>query len=317
MYKPTVMKRLIALTFSVFFFYAPISAQSPCGGDAFRAFDFWIGEWRVETKDGNLAGHNHVKVILDSCVILENWTGAGRSRGKSFNHYDWQTKQWKQKWVDNFASNLEFTGTVKNDTAMYYCQSKNPQNGELIYNRMMIAKVTDDEVHQLWEQSKNNKDWSIAFDGKYIRTQSAASKDISSIYSTFSESYQTKNDSLLASLYTKDAYYLHGKGEMTKGRDKIRESFKGFFKSMADRNQDMQIQFKIVERRIEGDLAYDLGYYHLVYSDKNSKQATNESVGKFTTTIVKSEDGKWRFSSDSYTDAPISAFQKAVNITGQ
>ena len=59
--------------------------QSPCSNPVFRAFDFWIGHWQVG-NDTSTVGYNRVEVILDSCVLLENWRGTSPSRGKSFNH---------------------------------------------------------------------------------------------------------------------------------------------------------------------------------------------------------------------------------------
>src|SRR5512145_2442142 len=47
-----------------------------------RAFDFWIGEWRVTFKtqeDQPAEGHNSIRRILDGCAIEENWQGGDGS----------------------------------------------------------------------------------------------------------------------------------------------------------------------------------------------------------------------------------------------
>ena len=143
--------------------------KSPCkDNEVFRQFDFWDGNWRVETPKGQLAGHNRVEVILDGCVLLENWTGSGPSRGKSFNYYSPQTKKWHQHWVDNFGNSLEFIGEFKDNAIHFKGESKNAK-GETIQNKMTISKVSEKEVRQLWEQSKDGENWIVAFDGKYIK----------------------------------------------------------------------------------------------------------------------------------------------------
>ena len=51
--------------------------KSPCATEpVYRQFDFWIGEWEVYGKDGQKAGDSKIELILDSCIVLENWTSA-------------------------------------------------------------------------------------------------------------------------------------------------------------------------------------------------------------------------------------------------
>ncbi|MDH3459056.1 MAG: hypothetical protein OER90_19620, partial [Gemmatimonadota bacterium] len=48
----------------------------PCSAPEYRQFDFWLGTWNVETKDGKTAGTNHITQILNGCALREEWTGA-------------------------------------------------------------------------------------------------------------------------------------------------------------------------------------------------------------------------------------------------
>src|SRR5215470_6657481 len=95
--------------------YLQAGAQkTPCTTDAiYRQFDFWIGEWDVYAKSGKKAGDSKIELILDSCIILENWKNASSNNGlyyagKSFNTYNAATKQWQQTWVDNMGGTTEF-----------------------------------------------------------------------------------------------------------------------------------------------------------------------------------------------------------------
>ena len=74
------------------------SAQKlPCSRPEYRQFDFWIGEWEAFGVNGQKAGDSKISLILDSCIILEEWTSASvnqgiRYAGKSFNTYNAATK---------------------------------------------------------------------------------------------------------------------------------------------------------------------------------------------------------------------------------
>lgn len=167
------MKRWLVTVMTLLSFACILSAQQkPCEQQAeYRQLDFWIGEWRVETPDGKLAGHNKIEPILDGCVIFENWTGGGGGSGKSFNYYDLATKKWHQKWVDSYGTALEFEGTIENDKVAYTGSSVSRETSNKVYHRLTIAKVSDNEVHQLWESSEDQETWKVVFDGKYLREE--------------------------------------------------------------------------------------------------------------------------------------------------
>ena len=143
----------------------------PCSKqEEFTKLDFWVGEWKVNSPDGTLAGHSKISKILDNCSILEEWTGAGASRGKSLNFYNPQKKHWEQIWIDNFANPLHFKGITKPDS-MIYSGTSISQDGATIYNKMILSKETEKNVRQLWSQSKDNGlTWTIVFDGQYLKT---------------------------------------------------------------------------------------------------------------------------------------------------
>jgi len=55
-----------------------------------RQFDFWLGEWNVETTQGGVpAGQSTIELILGDCVIQENWQSDGNPHsGKRYNIYN-------------------------------------------------------------------------------------------------------------------------------------------------------------------------------------------------------------------------------------
>jgi hypothetical protein len=146
------------------------AAAQPCrASEAYRQLDFWVGEWDVQGPKGKTAGASSVQLILNDCVVFENWTGAGGSTGKSFNLYNAQTRQWKQVWVDNQGNMLEFTGEFK-DGAMRYMGQSTAQDGKPVMDRLTFFPLAEGRVRQLWEQSPDKgKTWNTVFDGTYIR----------------------------------------------------------------------------------------------------------------------------------------------------
>jgi tetratricopeptide (TPR) repeat protein len=73
-----------------------------------RQFDFWVGEWNVETTQGGVpAGQSRIELILGDCVVQENWQSQGNPyAGRSYNMYNAALKRWEQYWVDNSAGNI-------------------------------------------------------------------------------------------------------------------------------------------------------------------------------------------------------------------
>ncbi|MEM7036257.1 MAG: hypothetical protein AAF570_04695, partial [Bacteroidota bacterium] len=103
---------LLATLFAFQILPAQESKTPPCSSPEYRQFDFWVGDWNVYS-DGELVGTNRIDLILDQCVLQENWEGKGGSKGKSFNLYNGQTKMWEQTWVDNHGGVLVFRGEYK------------------------------------------------------------------------------------------------------------------------------------------------------------------------------------------------------------
>lgn len=152
------------------FAQTPSSAPpKPCASQPeFRQFDFWVGEWEVKSQSGQTAGANNVQLILDKCVVFENWTGARGMNGKSFNIYNAAKKQWQQFWADDRGTVLELAGEFK-DGAMIL-QGEAPNKSGKTLHRITYTPLPEDRVRQLWESSNDSgKTWNTAFDGLYLR----------------------------------------------------------------------------------------------------------------------------------------------------
>jgi hypothetical protein len=142
----------------------------PCADAPHRAFDFWIGDWTVTTKNGPKVGDSSIKRILNDCVILESWTGAGGSTGQSFNNYDARSKTWKQFWVDASGSRQEYDEGVYQDGALRFSGHNPGPKGEPAQQRFTFFNVDPNHVRQLQEQSTDGgKTWTVVYDFYYTR----------------------------------------------------------------------------------------------------------------------------------------------------
>ena len=132
-----------------------------------RQFDFWLGEWEVFGPDGTVGGHSRIESIAEGHALLENWTDADGSSGKSLNVYNDRKKQWQQFWVGSSTPILELSGGLQNG-AMVLSGSHTTVTGETMLDRITWTPQADDTVRQLWEGSRDGgKTWKVNFDGIY------------------------------------------------------------------------------------------------------------------------------------------------------
>ncbi len=169
------MKKIL-LFFATILSIQFLPAQKPCNRPQFRQFDFWIGEWEAFGVKGAKAGDSKISVILDSCVILEEWTSASSQQGliytgKSFNSYNAATKQWQQTWTDNTGNTTEFLrGEGSDGKIIYYADKVTGPDGKPFMRRLTFTKLSNDKVRQFGELSNDEgQTWTTEYDLEYRR----------------------------------------------------------------------------------------------------------------------------------------------------
>ena len=152
------------------------TAQKPCSLPVFRQFDFWVGEWEAYGPKGNKGGDSKISIILDSCIILEEWTSANvqqglRYAGKSFNTYNTATKQWQQTWVDNTGGTTEYLrGDGSDGKIIFYADRVVGSQGKVFMRRLTFTKLNNDKVRQFGERSDDGGiTWTTEYDLEYRR----------------------------------------------------------------------------------------------------------------------------------------------------
>lgn len=137
-----------------------------------RQFDFWLGEWEVETTQGAIpAGQSKIQSILTGCVILENWQSNGNPySGKSYNIYNASLKRWEQFWVDSVGGNIFFYGSLKDGVMDYYTDELPQPNGTKLKRHLQFFSLGPDKVRQFSQGSTDGgKTWSVEYDFTYLR----------------------------------------------------------------------------------------------------------------------------------------------------
>jgi tetratricopeptide (TPR) repeat protein len=142
---------------------------TPCDtAEVNRQFDFWLGEWEVQTPQGQHAGNSSIQRILGGCVVLENWSGLGGLDGKSFNIYNPAMKKWQQYWVDSSGRATLYIGEAAGGEMRYLAEA-GLQNGK-VDRKMTFTRLSPDKVRQLGEMSTDGgKTWAVAYDLIYVR----------------------------------------------------------------------------------------------------------------------------------------------------
>jgi hypothetical protein len=169
------MKKIF-LTAILIAYLQSLTAQKPCSLPVFRQFDFWVGEWEAYGPKGNKGGDSKISIILDSCIILEEWTSANVQQGlhyagKSFNTYNTATKQWQQTWVDNTGGTTEYLrGEGSDGKIIFYADKVVGPQGKVFMRRLTFTKLNNDKVRQFGERSDDaGTTWTTEYDLEYRR----------------------------------------------------------------------------------------------------------------------------------------------------
>ncbi|KZN30965.1 hypothetical protein N480_03135 [Pseudoalteromonas luteoviolacea S2607] len=158
--------RLILLAVSM----AAINAQAaPCDDKQYREFDFWIGDWQVESN-GKLAGTSKISKILDGCVLLEEYKTPTGYQGKSLNIFNKASGKWHQTWTDNTGLLLQLEGEFSKGRMTLRGETKE-SNGTIKKHEIIWEKTKQNTIHQHWRTSSNSQSWTTEFYGIYSQSQ--------------------------------------------------------------------------------------------------------------------------------------------------
>ncbi len=143
----------------------------PCEHDeAFRQFDFWVGEWDVRGPGGALAGTNSIRKEERGCVLIEKWTSTVGGTGHSVNYVDKTTGEWVQIWNAEGGSQIDIRGGMTDEGMLLVGTLHTISNGTTIPFRGLWTPLPDGRVRQFFEQSNDGGEtWTSWFEGYYTR----------------------------------------------------------------------------------------------------------------------------------------------------
>jgi hypothetical protein len=143
----------------------------PCeSAEAFKDFDFWLGEWDVHLADGTVAGHNVIAKEERGCVLTEHWTGASGGTGMSVNYVDGMDGKWVQVWNSAAGTQINIRGGMTDEGMAMEGTIHSVSTGTTAPFRALWTPLPDGRVRQYFEQSNDGgKTWTPWFEGFYTR----------------------------------------------------------------------------------------------------------------------------------------------------
>ena len=119
---------------------------------------------------------------------------------------------------------------------------------------------------------------------------------LDSMYDRLAAAYRTNDAKAAAAVYQDSAFYLAPGREVLRGRRAILSVFEQILPP--SRRGGTSITFKILDRRVSGNLATDVGTFAM---------GDDAPSGKFMVSAARGADGVWRIVADGYSPVPIGA----------
>jgi ketosteroid isomerase-like protein len=139
------------------------SAQSPCIAPAYRAFDFWLGEWEAfDAADNALAAHVRVTSVENGCALREEYHGTDGSSGESLSSWDESHQVWRQNWVSGRGSQVSIEGTLHNGSLILTGSEQGTHTPDLVRGTWTPEATGVREVGE--RSTDNGQTWQPWFD---------------------------------------------------------------------------------------------------------------------------------------------------------
>ncbi|WP_254843538.1 nuclear transport factor 2 family protein [Shewanella sp. UCD-KL21] len=137
-------------------------------------------------------------------------------------------------------------------------------------------------------------------------------------YKTFASGFENLDISIIETMYTDDAVYLSetpNQGIIT-GKPQIVELYQHFFEKIAKREARIEVDFRVINRKLTNDSATDVGFYLVRF---HPKKETGDQIsvfsGKFVFVSQKDANNQWQFIVDSNTKMNPELYYSAKPIS--
>jgi hypothetical protein len=147
-----------------------VGQQSPppsCAAPAFRALDFWVGEWEVSDTGGHVVAKSSIGRSHAGCSITEHWMPLQGPDGESISWYTAKDSSWHQQWVGGGGWIARFAGKA-HDGVVTITETESSLPAAAGKNRMSYTLLPDGRVKQLVDNTTDGgKTWTTQFVGYY------------------------------------------------------------------------------------------------------------------------------------------------------
>lgn len=143
--------------------------STACSERTHRAFDFWLGMWRVtDATTGARVGRNVISSDARGCAIRETYRSGETYRGTSVSWFDALSGFWRQLWVDSDGLVLDLHGGPDSTGMVLVGETR---TGDTVRtHRIRWFRESGGTVRQQWDASTDwGQSWKRLFDGRYTR----------------------------------------------------------------------------------------------------------------------------------------------------
>jgi hypothetical protein len=136
-----------------------------CSAPVYRQFDFFAGEWDtydVQAPD-RIVARNTVKIMLDGCVIHEDYRQNDGLHGESYSLYDAARRVWHQSWVTNRGELLLLDGGMQGGR-MVFTGPQRTRDGQPSLLRGVWYRQGDGVRETATRSLDGGKTWQPVFD---------------------------------------------------------------------------------------------------------------------------------------------------------
>lgn len=143
---------------------------------------------------------------------------------------------------------------------------------------------------------------SVSVCAKQDTAISADDKALNQTYTEFMTAFNTLDYHVIENLYAADASYIPEGQEkqIINGGENIAALYQSFFSKIQRKKAFIDVDFRVIKRKIDGKNATDIGYYLVRFQPpKETEEPVSEFAGKFVIVYHKTKNGQWQLAIDS------------------
>jgi ketosteroid isomerase-like protein len=222
--------RFILAVTTIFVSLGGAAIAQVCSQPEYRAFDFWAGDWEVfEVEGQNKVADARVDLILDGCVLHEDYRQSDGMNGQSLTIYDAVRHVWHQSWVTNRGKLLEIEGQYGNGEIVL---SGTDQSGALVRGiwRSENGNVRETAVTSS-DSGKTWKPWfEVVFRPRKATSRSSPSSEadvIKDLDTRYQKAVEQNDAATMDTLLAEDFMLVTGSGKAYTKADLLSEASSG------------------------------------------------------------------------------------------